>query len=112
MIFAAATDEMTLFVFATAEMAVSYCEGIDVEEGGWLFWDDAGMALRAEFITPNHRDGVRVGNGVYRLMPSASMPSLAKVIMEIRNIDTNPHYPTLAAVRAHLAAGSCPSRDG
>jgi hypothetical protein len=104
MIFAAATDEMTLFVFATAERALSYCEGIDVEEGGWLFWDGAGSALRAAFITPNHRDGACVGNGVYRLVPSTHLPPLSEVIMELRNLAANPHYPTLTAVRASLAA--------
>jgi hypothetical protein len=37
MIFALATDENTLFVFASAVEAVAYCEAIDVEEGGWIF---------------------------------------------------------------------------
>lgn len=42
MIFALATDYRSLFVFASVVEAVAHCEGIDVEDGGWAFWDGAG----------------------------------------------------------------------
>lgn len=103
MIFAAATDENTLFVFASAVDAVAYCEAIDVEEGGWIFWDEAGDALQAEFLTPNHRGGFMVGGGAYRLVPAPDRPPLAAVLASIGAIEGNPHFATLAAVQAHLA---------
>lgn len=112
MIFALATDEMTLFVFAADEEAVAYCEGIDVEEGDWLFWDKAGTALAAEFIIPNRHGRVAIGNGTYRLVSSPGKHSLLEALSGIRNIDANPCFETLAAVRAHLASISQVSQHG
>ncbi|MFN9707660.1 MAG: hypothetical protein ACK53K_04400 [Burkholderiales bacterium] len=40
MIFALSTDDKTLMVFASETEATAYAEGIDVEDGGWLFFDD------------------------------------------------------------------------
>jgi hypothetical protein len=42
MLFALSTDDRTLMVFGDAADAVAYCEGRDVAEGGWRFWDAAG----------------------------------------------------------------------
>ena len=55
MIFAVATDERSLYAFASEEEAIAKCEGLDVEAAGWLFWDSAGNPLEAEFLTPNKR---------------------------------------------------------
>jgi hypothetical protein len=103
MIFAAATDENTLFVFASAVDAIAYCEAIDVEEGGWIFWDEAGDALQAEFLTPNHRGGFMVGSGSYRLIQATDGSTLAMSLAGIRHLDGNPYFDTLEAVRVHLA---------
>ena len=53
MIFALAIDDRTLMVFPDEAQAVAYCEGIDVEEGNWLFFNDNGKPLDAVFTTPN-----------------------------------------------------------
>ena len=35
MIFAFDTDDRSLMVFSSEAEAIAYCEGVDVEEGGW-----------------------------------------------------------------------------
>lgn len=104
MIFALATDEMSLSVFSTIEDALAYCEGIDVEDGSWQFWDATGVALSPEFISPNHRGRIAAGNGTYRLVPSPRLPSLGHALEGLKALETNRHFATLAAVREHLAA--------
>jgi len=112
MIFALATDENTLFVFASVTDAIAYCEGIDVEDGGWSFWDHAGCALDAEFLIPNHRNGFTVGNGSYRLVPMSDKASLRDSLTSAWQIGDNAYFPTLSAVRAHLASVAQVSQHG
>jgi hypothetical protein len=104
MIFAVATDEKSLVVFPSAEAAIAYCEGTDVEAGSWLFWDDRGAALQPEFLTPNHHGRFALGSGTYQLAPIPSRPALTEVLSELQAIEGNPYFPSLAAVGAHLAA--------
>lgn len=103
MIFVAATDDRTLTVFAAAEEAVAHCEGVDVEDGSWLFWDEVGMALAPEFLASNHRGRLAVGSGTYHLIPAPHLPSLTQTLATLHAIEANPHFATLAALRAHLA---------
>ncbi|WP_454831445.1 hypothetical protein [Pseudoxanthomonas wuyuanensis] len=112
MIFAVATDERTLFVFASAATAIAYCEGTDVEDGGWLFWDEAGIALTPEFLTPNYRDRFTVGSGTYQLVPAPLGPSLAEAIAEFNHLEANPYFADLSAVRTHLAIAARESQHG
>ncbi|KAF1721241.1 hypothetical protein [Pseudoxanthomonas wuyuanensis] len=112
MIFAVATDERTLFVFSSAAAANAYCEGIDVEDGGWLFWDEAGTALAPEFLTSNYRDKFTVGSGTYQLVPAPHRPLLAEVITEINHLEANPYFADLSAVRTHFAIATRTSQHG
>jgi hypothetical protein len=112
MIFAAATDENTLCVFPSAAEAIANCEGIDVEDGGWLFWDESGNSLSAEFLTPNHRGRFTVGSGTYRLVQSPDQPNLAESLSGISHIDGNPYFATLSAVQVHLVAAAQASQHG
>jgi hypothetical protein len=104
MIFAAAADERSLLVFPSVEAAVAYCEGFDVEEGSWLFWNERGVALEPEFFTPNHHGRFAVGSGTYQLVPAPRLPPLAAVLAGLQVVEANPDFPSVAAVRAHLAA--------
>lgn len=106
MIFAAATDEGTLFVFPSLEDAIAYCEGIDVEDGGWLFWNENGSALVADFVVPNHRGRHTICSGAYQLVPASSLPSLEEVLARILQMDRNPYFTDLSDVRVHLASAS------
>lgn len=111
MIFATATDESTLYVFASTAEAIAYCEGVDVEDGGWRFWDEAGNALRAEFLSPTHRGRLTVGSGTYRLVPAPDGPALATALPHIRHIDGNPRFATLSDVTDHLASAASVAKD-
>lgn len=102
MIFAAATDESSLMVFATAAEAIAYCEGVDVEDGLWLFWDESGAALKPEFLSANYRGRFIVGSGTYRLVGAPDQPSLTEALAGIRNMEANPHFASMAALRAYL----------
>ena len=112
MIFALATDESTLFVFDSIAEAIAYCEGIDVENGNWIFWDDAGAALKAEFLTPVHHGRFAIGGGTYQLIQAPDKPSLVASIDSMRHIDSNPHFATLSAVRDHLKTARKASQSG
>lgn len=112
MIFALATDENTLFVFATAIDAIAYCEGIDVEDGGWRFWDIAGNALAANFLTANIRSGVTVGSGSYHLVPVSGQSTLGECLSSIGQINDNSRFPDISAVRRHLASVAQVSQHG
>lgn len=104
MIFAAATDEGTLLVFQSPADAIAYCEGIDVEDGGWLFWNESGNALAADFITPNHRGNHVIGSGMYRLVPADGLPPLEEALACIHRMDRNPHFADISDIRVHLAS--------
>ncbi|WP_313914051.1 hypothetical protein [Tahibacter sp.] len=103
MIFVLATDDRSLHVFADADQAISYCEGIDVEDGVWEFWGPTGEALEAVFSTPNCRSDGWVSSGVYSLQSSLGRPHLLVALERIGHLETNPHFACLAAVRDHLA---------
>ena len=112
MIFALATDEKSLLVFPTAEEAIAHCEGIDVGAGVWLFWNEVGLPLQPEFLTPNRHGRFSVSSGIYRLLPTQSGNSLADILGGIRSMDPNPFFQSLAAVRVHLAGVAPATRPG
>ncbi len=103
MVFALATDERTLFVFASQQQAISHCEGIDVEDGVWRFWDQHGAPLHAQFSQPNHRSGFSVGNGIYHLVPNADGERLAVALARVAQLETNEFFSSLSRVQEHLA---------
>ncbi|GAB3345287.1 hypothetical protein [Marilutibacter aestuarii] len=112
MIFAVATDEATLMVFPGAGEAIGYCEAIDVEDGGWLFWDETGTALAPRFFVPNHRGPFVVGGGRYDLVPAPHLAGLDQDMAAIRQLEANPYFPTLEAVESHLANKAALRRTG
>jgi hypothetical protein len=72
MIFAVSTDDRSLMAFATEAEAISHCEGIDVEAGIWLFWDDDGEPMEARFHVPNKRGFFGISSGIYTLVSAAA----------------------------------------
>lgn len=106
LIFACATDERSLMVFDEERSAIAYCESIDVEDGGWRFWDNEGMALAAEFLTPNYRNGRTVGNGTYRLTLDPGLPSLANVLTSVLSLEPNPYFATLSEIESRMTLAS------
>lgn len=101
MIFAADTDDRSLHVFPDALTAASYCEGSAVEATTWLFWDEQGRPLGAEFDIPNKRGLFTTKNGVYHLVPVNSgghatlqeaLEGVRQVIGEFANVEAVQDY--------------------
>ena len=97
MIFAFSTDDQTLHAFATEAKATAYAEGVDVENGIWLFFDDKGGALKVAFIRPNERGKVFIRSGTYYLRSATStqaetlnqiLPRVASVEGEFASVDS------------------------
>ena len=108
MIFALTTDDRTLLVLATDAEAIACAEGIDVEDGNWLFFDADGKPLEAVFTTPNKRGSFWVESGVYVLRPSesASMKSLLDELEDVSAVEGEPPLNTVAEIKKLLTRRS------
>ena len=113
MIFAESTDERSLTAFATEEEAIAYCEGLDVEAGEWLFWDDTGYPLSPEFYEPNKRGLLLYANGKYRLVPSDSPDRalLRDALVELVHFEGPAPFTSAERVLAHIL-GHAPVQNG
>jgi hypothetical protein len=92
MVFAFATDDRTLHVFRDEAAATAYAEGIDVEDGVWLFFSENGAPLQPSFTVPNKRGRFTVLSGAYSLQPG-QVPG-AQHLLEL--------LPNVAAVEGEL----------
>jgi hypothetical protein len=104
MVFALATDDRTLMVFPDESDAIAYCEGIDVEAGGWAFFDNDGRPLDPVFTKPNFKAGPIVGSGTYvlRPTPSASAQPLTQRLHEVAAVEGPENLRTVADVERLL----------
>ena len=87
MIFALATDDLGLTAFPSEKEAVAYCEGIDVEEGGWQFFASDGRRLNARFTTPSVRGRFSVASGSYVLEPGSDDAGLQAVLDTVTYVE-------------------------
>ncbi|WP_331177325.1 hypothetical protein [Roseateles sp.] len=104
MIFAVETEARSLSAFASAEEAIRHCKGLDVEAAVWLFWDDAGQPLEADFSVPNKRGLFRATHGVYSLVaasPDHHAP-LIEALDEVVSFAGPAPFDAAAGVLAHL----------
>ena len=100
MIFALATDDGTLMTFTSEGEAASYCEGVDVEDGGWAFFGENGAPLAARFSHPSQRSRFAVVSGSYSLEP-ASGPGLAERLNEVKSVE-GACFESIEQVKSHL----------
>jgi hypothetical protein len=110
MIFGLATDDGGLMAFATDADAISYCEGIDVENGEWSFFANDGAPLEAHFTAPNRKGSFTVASGTYVLRPAASSPPLRSVLSNVRYVEGQGLH-TIADVEAVLANARLASKQ-
>jgi hypothetical protein len=105
MIFVAETDERSLYTFVSEEEAIAYCEGVDVEAGVWLFWDDAGRPLQPSFSIPNKRGAISCASGVYSLEPatSSTLETLDDALSTIFHFGTAGPLNTASKVRDYIS---------
>ena len=89
MIYAFATDDCSLNVFASEAEAIAYCEGIDVSQGNWLFFGNDGGSLEAHFETPASQAAMFVSNGSYLLLRagSASPSDLIALLPRVTSVE-------------------------
>ena len=108
MIFALTTDDRTLLVFATEAEAIACAEGIDVEDGNWLFFDADGKPLEAVFTTPNKHGSFWVESGVYvlRLAASAFRKTLLDELDDVSAVEGEPPLNTVAEIKKLLTLRS------
>ena len=108
MVFAYASDDRTLMVFSTERDAVAYCEGIDVEDGGWSFFDASGNPLEPVFSVPNERRRFSVLSGKYSLVPAShsSGRNLLELLGEVSAVEGPAPLNTVAEVRRVLTCTS------
>ena len=112
MIFALADDNM-LSVHDSVDEMQGACEGIDVENGIFQFFDKKGAPLKPEFIEPNTQGRLFgiipwVGSGAYTLISSkgANEPTLIELLPSIFGIVENPYFNDLNQVHQFLTKGS------
>jgi len=105
MIFAVATDERALYTFPSAVEATSYCEGLDVEAAGWLFWDDRGRPLSPHFTVPNKRGWFSAQNGEYYLEITNELhhAHLMEALDEIVSFASSAPFSTALEVRSYIS---------
>lgn len=107
MIFALSTDDRTLQVFDNEAEAISYAEGIDVEDGVWAFFDQAGKALEPVFTSPNQRGRFVVCSGVYELhLAVENTPTLQARLSEVSAIGSIGKFRSVSEVESWLASSS------
>jgi hypothetical protein len=106
-IFAIDTEKRRLHVFDSAGVAVRYCEGVDVENGVWRFWDNAGQPLAPEFIKASLQGLGVMRSGTYRLVKdvSAKEPELLQMLGQITSVEGPAPLNTVDGVRRHLTPG-------
>jgi hypothetical protein len=106
MIIALATDDRSLFVFRSVESAAAYCEGIDVEDGVWHFWDAGGSPMKPVFVEPNERSGAWIRNGTYTLEPAefSGSPALTEALRQPVFLQPNPYFESVESLQVHLAS--------
>jgi hypothetical protein len=101
-IFVFSTDDRGLEVFESKEAAIAACEGIDVENGECLFWDEHGFSLEAVFSKPNKRGSFTVVSGVYDLRPFPEGLELMEVLPNVVYVEGHGMFNSVAEIRQHL----------
>jgi hypothetical protein len=104
MIFVAEPESLSLYVFSNEAEAIASCEGIDVEKGEWLFWNDLGHPLEPSFTTPNMRGLLSVTNGVYELVAAHTVQHapLIEALDEFLHFEGAKPLDSEAGVRSYL----------
>ena len=109
MIFALGEDRV-LEVHEDLAAVQRSCEGIDVENSVWEFFDERGRPLDPVFVEPNERwrifgkiSMVRSGRFELTLAEHSARPSLVQSLARCVLLDPNPHFASLDEVKAHLA---------
>lgn len=105
MIFAFATDDKTITVFSDESEAISYCEGYDVAQGGWLFFANDGSPLEHYFEIPASTPGTLIAHGRYSLRASTADNAghLLHLLPRVTSVEGYQPLTTVADINAHIS---------
>lgn len=83
-----ANDDHTLAVYRDASDAIAACEGVDVADGNYQFFDSVGRPLKARFLEPNSQGAFFIKSGRYTLEPvlAADAGSLQSVLKQVCSV--------------------------
>jgi len=104
----AIVEDGTVRVLEDQSAARREFEGIDVENGVVTFYAQDGSLLLPRFTRPNKRKllGLLVESGEYDLSPSfeatTNVDSFEIAIGEATVVEPNPHFKSIAEIRAHV----------
>ena len=101
-IFAFSTEDRGLEVFLSKEEAIAYCEGIDIENGEWIFWDEFGINMKAEFYQPNQKGKFSVVSGRYDLVPFPEGLELIEFLTNVGYVNGHGLFRDVNDVRQYL----------
>ena len=107
MIFIFAEDN-TLIVAGNLSEARRECEGIDVEDGVYNFFDDQGRPLRPTFSTPNTKSKLFgpisvVQSGVFDLeVDTDSKETIHSFLTNKVALESNPHFSCLEEIKEFI----------
>lgn len=105
MVFVLLTDENGLEVHQDELEAIRSCEGVDVEAGNCLFFDDAGQSLEPVFDTPNKRIGPLVSSGQYRLrLAEGGRATLLDRLPKVANVYGSLSLRSIADITQYLTS--------
>jgi hypothetical protein len=104
-------DDQTVAVFPDIVSARRECEGVDVEEGVYRFFDELGRRLVPRFIAPVERrsslfgaiKSVRGGNFELELDPQDQGSAFEASLSNVVAIEPNPRFSTIRALVRHVA---------
>ncbi|QQD18363.1 hypothetical protein I6N98_00340 [Spongiibacter nanhainus] len=101
-VFVFSTDDLGLEVFDSKQDAIDACEGIDVENGECLFWDEHGIGLKAEFSTPNKKGSFTVVSGTYDLVPFPEGLELVELLPKVGYVEGHGHFKDVTEIKQFL----------
>lgn len=118
MIFVIADDNM-LNVYSSEVELQGACEGVDVEDGVYKFFDEAGQPLEPEFNEKNEKGKISgplgwVKSGKYRLVNSkqSNLSGLKEVLASVAGLERNSYFSSLEEVHGFLTNQSnSPAKD-
>ena len=105
-IFVFSTDDKGLEAFATKEDAINFCEGIDVENGEYLFWDEFGINMEPKFSKLNQKNCVSIVSGEYDLVPFPIGLDLIDFLSNVSYVEGHGMFKDVDDIRQHLTRAS------
>ena len=103
------SEDRTLRVVKDITIVQNICEGIDVSNSVYQFFDEDGNYLEPEFTKPN-KEGKIIGptgwvvSGQYLLKPSTKpgAPSILKLLDSVVELENNVYFKSIEEIKKFL----------